>query len=264
MSRGRLLAAAYVVTVATLTAVAFVDEDHERWWARIAAAVLCLPTIVPALPAIYVGGAIAWSFADDPSSGSASSSGPEVDHSPIWPVTLAFTAMMTAVAMANVLVWRALGRRVTSRLDRPVLLSSLVSGGLWLLLLVPRSETDDPGSWLLLVVGMTYVVAASLGVAAVHGRGALTRYDAAAAWLVAWLTAVATWMVLLGGTDTGPATWGLGMVVGTACFAAWQAVAWLIRQTLRGAGPAPSRTRSGSSPAPAHPAPAASNPRRPG
>lgn len=106
MTRGRLLAAAYVASVAALTAIAFIDEDHERWWARVAVAVLCLPTMIPALPAIYVGGAVAWSLADDPSSGSASSADPWVGDAPMWPVALAFTAMTTAVAIANVWVLR--------------------------------------------------------------------------------------------------------------------------------------------------------------
>lgn len=110
MTRGRLLATAYVATVAALTLLAFLDEDDERWWARIAAAVLCLPTMLPALPALYLGGAVAWSWSDHASSGSASSADPVVADGPMWPVTLAFAAMMTAVAIVNVLLLRAVAR----------------------------------------------------------------------------------------------------------------------------------------------------------
>lgn len=108
---GRLLAAAYVVTVATLTAVGFWDHDGS-WPAKLAAAVLCLPTIIPALPVIYVGGAIAWTFSDGPASGSASSADANIADSPMWPVTLTFTVLMTAVACANVLVLRAVASRL--------------------------------------------------------------------------------------------------------------------------------------------------------
>jgi hypothetical protein len=102
---GRAVAAAYVATVAGLTAAAFSDHDVLRW-AEVAAAVLALPTVVVALPAIYVLGAWAWSFADSPSSGSASSADPVVAGAPIWPVTLTFTVVMTLVACANVALVR--------------------------------------------------------------------------------------------------------------------------------------------------------------
>ncbi|GAA1797844.1 hypothetical protein GCM10009795_049210 [Nocardioides hankookensis] len=97
----RLLAAAYVVAVAVLTARAFSEADHDHWAAEIAAAVLTLPAIVPALPVIYVVGASAWNVG------------------PMWVVTLTFTLLMTVVACANVLLlrwaWRSLrGRRAAS------------------------------------------------------------------------------------------------------------------------------------------------------
>ena len=91
---GRVVAVAYVVTVAALTARAFSEADQDHWGAEIAAAVLTLPTIVPALPVIYVVGAGAWNVG------------------PMWVVTLTFTLLMTAVAIGNALlarlVWRSL------------------------------------------------------------------------------------------------------------------------------------------------------------
>lgn len=108
---GRVVAAAYVATVAGLTAAAFSAEDALPW-AEAAAAVLALPTVIVALPAIYVLGAVAWSFVDNPSSGSASSAGPVLETAPIWPVTLTFTLVMTLVACANVAVVRYLIRRL--------------------------------------------------------------------------------------------------------------------------------------------------------
>jgi hypothetical protein len=90
----RIIAVAYVVTVAALTARAFSEADQDHWGAEIAAAVLTLPAIVPALPLIYVVGAGAWNVG------------------PMWVVTLTFTLLMTGVAYANVLfvrlAWRGL------------------------------------------------------------------------------------------------------------------------------------------------------------
>jgi hypothetical protein len=91
---GRVIALAYVVAVAGLTARAFSDAQQDHWGAEIAAAVLTLPTIVAAMPVIYVIGAAAWNIG------------------PMWPVTLTFVLMMSGVACANVallrLAWRSL------------------------------------------------------------------------------------------------------------------------------------------------------------
>jgi len=89
---GRLVALAYVVTVAALTARAFSDAHQDHWGAEIAAAILTLPMILPALPVIYVLGAAAWSVG------------------PMWPVTLTFTLLMSVVACANLLLLRATWR----------------------------------------------------------------------------------------------------------------------------------------------------------
>lgn len=84
---GRIVAVLYVATVATLTAYAF-SSDEDHWSAEIAAAVLGLPLVVPALPAIYLLGGLAW-------------------HGPIWLVTTTFTTLMALVAIGNVLLVRA-------------------------------------------------------------------------------------------------------------------------------------------------------------
>jgi hypothetical protein len=118
---GRVVAVAYVATVAGLTARAFSDANQDHWGAEIAAAVLALPLIIPALPFIYVLGGLAWNFADTGSasgsaSGSSSSVSTELDGGTMWPVTLTFTLLMTAVACGNVLLVRAVvARRARTR-----------------------------------------------------------------------------------------------------------------------------------------------------
>jgi hypothetical protein len=100
---GRVVVTGYVATVAALTAYAFSDAHQDHWGAEIAAAVLTLPAVVAALPAIYLLGAAAWTVSDAGDSG------------PMWPVTLAFTLLMSAVACGNaagfVLLHRVLRRK---------------------------------------------------------------------------------------------------------------------------------------------------------
>ena len=85
----RVLAVAYVTTVAALTAYAFSDAHQDHWGAEATAAVLTLPAVGVALPAIYLLGATAWTVSD------------AGDGGPIWPVTLTFTLIMSAVACGN-------------------------------------------------------------------------------------------------------------------------------------------------------------------
>jgi len=98
----RVVAVAYVATVAALTAYAFSDAHQDHWGAEISAAVLTLPTIVAALPAIYLLGAAAWGVSDGG------------DGGPMWPVTLTFTLLMSVVACLNVAGFAFL-RRVLHR-----------------------------------------------------------------------------------------------------------------------------------------------------
>lgn len=269
-----VLSVAYVLAVAALTAVAVSDEDHERWWAGVAAAALCLPTI-------YLGCAVAWTLTDGPSFGSASSTDPFVGDGPMWPVTLVVTAMVTAIAIVNVWVAWSLRARTTVHPDRSVLVSNLLSGALWLLLLVPWSEPAEPGGWLLVVSGAACIAGASVLLAAAYGRECVTRHQEAGSWVAAWLVPVAAWTVVSASMDNEDApalaSWGLavcvGLVIGTGCFLVWQLVALAVRQlmwwrrtdaSLRAAARGLARTPSGSSPAPAPPAPAGPSPRRPG
>jgi hypothetical protein len=88
----RVAAGTYVVTVAGLTAYAFRSPDVGFGRAEAAAAILTVPAIVPALPVIYVVGAVAWNLYDA--------------GAPMALVTATFTLMMAGVAALNLLpVW---------------------------------------------------------------------------------------------------------------------------------------------------------------
>jgi hypothetical protein len=113
-------------------------------------------------------------------------------------------------------------------LDRPVLVCNLVSGALWLLVLVAV------GLWPLAVVGAAYVLVASLFLAAVHARGPLTPGQVAVAWATPWLAAVAVWTWI--GASVGGGTSGrvldlwFGLLIGTPCYLAWQLGALAVRR----------------------------------
>ena len=130
-------------------------------------------------------------------------------------------------------------RRV--RLDRPVLVSNLVSGALWLLF--PAVFGASPMS----LIGAVYVVAASLFLAAVYAREALTVRQEALAWVVPWLAAVALWTILVGAIEFGtssslsPFVILPGLLLGTLCYLGWQIVALAIRQFLAWRAKAASR-----------------------
>lgn len=102
-----------------------------------------------------------------------------------------------------------------------MLVSNLVSGGLWIAVLVLLD------SWPLAVVGAAYVCVASPFLAAAPGQKL--------AWTVPWLGAVGLWTLLLGMIDGGTTGSALlmslyaGTVVGTLCYLIWQAVAAPIR-----------------------------------
>lgn len=111
---GWFVAGAYVAVVAALTADAFRPSGDGFTVTEGVAAILTAPTIVAALPVIYVVGATAWNVFG---TGDAST--------PLG-VTITFTAMMTVVAIANVALihtmWTGLRRcqpRTKSRTTRP-------------------------------------------------------------------------------------------------------------------------------------------------
>ena len=80
------------------------------------------------------------------------------------------------------------------RLDRPVLVSNLGSGALWLSPLAFLS-------WPLLAIGVPYVIAGAVYLAAVYGRRSLTRRQELLAWAAPWLVAVAVWSVVVGSIE---------------------------------------------------------------
>ena len=74
-----------------------------------------------------------------------------------------------------------------ARLDRPVLVGNLVSGGLWL---SPLSVLAP----IVFMTGLVYVVAGSVLLAAVYARPVLTREQEALAWITPWIAAVALFL----------------------------------------------------------------------
>lgn len=120
---------------------------------------------------------------------------------------------------------------VTSRprLDRPVLVGNLISGGALLFV------AAFVGSWPLALIGAVYVVVASMFLAAAYSRDTLTRKQEALAWVLPWLVAVALWVGLLAVIDDGgTAGWGLSLwgavVIATPCYLVWQLSALAVRQ----------------------------------
>jgi hypothetical protein len=115
------------------------------------------------------------------------------------------------------------------RLDGPVLVSNLVSGALLLVVLAFLA-------WPLAVVGAAYVAAASVFLAAVYTRKALTRRQEATAWAAPWLAAVALWTWVGAGIEGGASssflTLWFGLVFATPSYLGWQALALAARQLL--------------------------------
>ena len=121
-------------------------------------------------------------------------------------------------------------RRV--RLDCAVLVSNLASGALWLLILAAL------GAWPLSVIGSVYIVAASLFLAVVYAREALTAKQEALAWVAPWLGAVVVWATVISAIEFENtashylAGLSVGMLLGTLCYLGWQMLALAIRQFL--------------------------------
>ena len=93
----------YVATVAGLAANAW-SRQQGFGWSEAAAMILTLPTLVPALPLIYVIGAAIWHATRADNGG------------PMWPVTLVYTTMFATIALVNVLLLhRALTLRRAAR-----------------------------------------------------------------------------------------------------------------------------------------------------
>ena len=93
--------AAYVASVATLTAFAAWNPNDPRVGLLWLSFVFTLPTSIALLPLFYVVAAIAWNV-----------SGAD-DGGRTWPVTLTYAAALTAIAVASQLVVMRLRRRTT-------------------------------------------------------------------------------------------------------------------------------------------------------
>lgn len=117
------------------------------------------------------------------------------------------------------------------RLDRPILVSNLISGALCQLLLVAL------GVWPLAVVGAGYVAVGSVVLAALYARPALTARQEIGSWVGAWLLAAALWAGIFHESGFGPGTAGAwvgwisySLAIGAICFLVWQAGALAVRQ----------------------------------
>jgi hypothetical protein len=129
------------------------------------------------------------------------------------------------------------------RLDRPVLVGNLVSGAVWLWpLAIPWSGI---ASWPAFVIGAMYVVAGGVFLAAVYAHEGLTGRQEVLAWIAPWLSAVALWAVLIGGTEFENTVshylmaLGVGLLIATPLYLVWQIVALAVRQLIawRSGGP---------------------------
>jgi hypothetical protein len=119
-------------------------------------------------------------------------------------------------------------------LDRRVLVANVVAGALWLFAVAFWT-------WPLPIVGAAYVAVASVFLAAVYARGTLSRRREGLAWAASWLAAVALWASIFAGVDgvdigDAGSAWVpdllAGLVVGTACYLAWQISALAVRQLM--------------------------------
>lgn len=115
------------------------------------------------------------------------------------------------------------------RLDRPVLVSNLAAGALWLL--VPLVWL---GAWVLALIGLGYVVVAGLFLSAAYGTPIPSRRREALVWAGPWALAVTVWFAVLSPID-GPGVFSLvtALLVGTTAYAVWQLTAGLLRELVR-------------------------------
>ena len=89
----------YLLVVTVLMALATADPNRPRLGLFVASLVLCLPTMLAALPVFYFFLAMAWNLTD------AGNGGPK------WPVSAAYVVAIGLVAVGNVFVVRRAHRR---------------------------------------------------------------------------------------------------------------------------------------------------------
>lgn len=152
--------------------------------------------------------------------------------------------MVTVIPAKNPDTDAGYGRR---HLDRPVLISNLVSGALCLLVVTPLVFGLGLGVIPLFLIGLVYVVAASLFFATAYSREPLSTRRELVTWIVPWLAASALWTAVLASIDSSACddqfrnacsddawistdTIFAGLVVGTGCYLAWRAAALATRQ----------------------------------
>jgi hypothetical protein len=81
---------AYVALVTAVMGWAMADPNHPRRGAFVGALVLCLPSLVAALPVLYVSLAFAWNATGADAGGAT------------WPVTVAYALVAGLVSAGNV------------------------------------------------------------------------------------------------------------------------------------------------------------------
>lgn len=89
---------AYVAAVMVLMAFATTDPNHPKQGLFVIALALCLPALLPALPALFVVVAAVWRLTNADAGGVT------------WPVTVAYVVVSGAVAVGNVWLIRRFGR----------------------------------------------------------------------------------------------------------------------------------------------------------
>jgi glucose-6-phosphate-specific signal transduction histidine kinase len=118
------------------------------------------------------------------------------------------------------------------KVDRPLLLSDLISGAVWLFLALLRSGPILP------LIGAAYVVAGSVFLSAVYAHERLTVREEALTWLAPWLVAVALWagIVIAIEFENSVSHYLLGLhggvIIATPCYLVWQIVALVVRQLM--------------------------------
>ena len=116
--------------------------------------------------------------------------------------------------------------------NRPLLVSNLISGAVWLLLALPWSGPA------LFLIGAAYVVAGSVFLGAVYAHERLTVRQEALTWLAPWLVAVALWAGVTAAVEFENSVshylFGLyvGLIIATPCYVGWQIVALAVRRFM--------------------------------
>lgn len=92
-------------------------------------------------------------------------------------------------------------------------------------------------SWPLALIGLVYVMLASLFFSFAYRHAPLARDREALVWLSPWLVAVALWLWVFRNVEDGDSSRPLSVfgavLVATVCYLGWQLLALAVRQLLR-------------------------------